>query len=88
MAQVDEEATTYLEQVAAKLQAEGVEQVRCELLHGDAGETLTEFAQTIPNNLVVMSTHGRSGIGRWVLGSVTDRVVRQSGDPVLVIRAN
>jgi len=31
-----------------------------------------------------MSTHGRSGVGRWVMGSVADRVVRQGGEPVLV----
>jgi nucleotide-binding universal stress UspA family protein len=34
-----------------------------------------------------MTTHGRSGIGRWLLGSVADRVVRHSRDPVLVVRA-
>ena len=37
-------------------------------------------------SLVVMTTHGRSGVGRVVLGSVTDRVVRHSNGPVLVIR--
>jgi nucleotide-binding universal stress UspA family protein len=44
------------------------------------GPTLSE---TI---LVAMSTHGKSGIGRWAIGSVTERVVRHSSDPVLVIR--
>jgi nucleotide-binding universal stress UspA family protein len=34
-----------------------------------------------------MTTHGRSGFCRWVMGSVADRVVRQTGDPVLVVRA-
>jgi nucleotide-binding universal stress UspA family protein len=33
-----------------------------------------------------MSTHGRSGIERWVLGSVTEKVIHHSRDPVLVIR--
>jgi len=33
-----------------------------------------------------MSTHGRSGVGRWVLGSVTEKVVQNSRDPVLVVR--
>lgn len=37
--------------------------------------------------MVAMTTHGRTGIERWMLGSVTDRVVRISGDPVLFIRA-
>jgi nucleotide-binding universal stress UspA family protein len=39
-----------------------------------------------PNNLIAMCTHGRSGVRRWMLGSVTETVVRHSGDPVLVIR--
>jgi nucleotide-binding universal stress UspA family protein len=34
-----------------------------------------------------MCTHGRSGVQRWMLGSVTERVLRHSGDPVLVVRA-
>jgi len=38
--------------------------------------------------MVAMCTHGRSGMGRWVLGSVTDRVVSNCGAPVLVIRPN
>jgi len=33
-----------------------------------------------------VGTHGRSGVKRWVLGSVTEKVVRHSGDPVLVVR--
>lgn len=44
------------------------------------GPTLSE---TI---LVAMSTHSKSGIERWAIGSVTERVVRHSSDPVLVIR--
>ena len=39
-----------------------------------------------PDDRIAMCTHGWSGLGRWVLGNVTDRVVRYSGDPVLVIR--
>ena len=40
-----------------------------------------------PDNLIAMCTHGRSGVRRWMLGSVTETVVRHSGDPVLVLRA-
>jgi nucleotide-binding universal stress UspA family protein len=46
------------------------------------------LAQTTPDNLIAMCTHGRSGVKRWALGSVTEKVVRHSGDPVLVIRAD
>ena len=56
-------------------------------LHGHAAETIVVLARETPDNLVAMTTDGRSGIGRWVLGSVTGRVVRQSWDTVLVIRA-
>ena len=41
-----------------------------------------------PGASIAMSTHGRSGLDRWVLVSVTDRVIRYSGDPVLVIRSS
>jgi len=37
--------------------------------------------------LLVMSTHGASGVGRWVLGSITERVVRHSETAVVVVRA-
>jgi nucleotide-binding universal stress UspA family protein len=52
-----------------------------------AGEII-KLARETPDNFVAMCTHGRSGIRRWVLGSVTERVVRHSGDPVLIIRAS
>ena len=50
-----------------------------------AGEII-DLARKTPDNLIAMCTHGWSGIGRWVLGNVTERVVRHSGDPVLIIR--
>jgi nucleotide-binding universal stress UspA family protein len=37
--------------------------------------------------MIAMSTHGRSGIGRWLLGSVAEKVVRHSDVPVLLLRA-
>jgi len=48
---------------------------------------VADFARETPHSLVAMTTHGRSGLGRWILGSVADRVIRHSGGPVLVIRA-
>ena len=41
-----------------------------------------------PPRLVVMSTHGRSGISRWVMGSVTDKVLHTTANPMLIVRAN
>lgn len=56
------------------------------LLEGDVAPELIKLASSTPDTLVVMSTHGRSGIPRMVLGSVADEVVRRSGVPVLVVR--
>lgn len=75
----------YLSEVAQRVQADGIE-VSWEMLQGDAGNAIVECATKMSNNLVAMSTHGRSGLGRMIMGSVTDKVIRQSGDPVLVVR--
>ena len=56
-------------------------------LEGEVAEKIIGLARERPESLLAMCTHGRTGVGRWVLGSATDRVVRHSGDPVLVIRA-
>lgn len=80
-------ASDYLDARAYQLQAEGLRRVSALALEGDAAEVIINIARRTADNLVVMCTHGRSGIGRWVLGSVTEKVVRHSGDPVLVVRA-
>jgi nucleotide-binding universal stress UspA family protein len=54
---------------------------------GYGAEEIITLARKTPDNFIAMCTHGRSGIKRWVLGSVTERVVRHSGDPVLIIRS-
>ena len=58
-----------------------------QLLHGHPSGAIVDHAREVRNNFVAMTTHGHSGFGRWLLGSVADRVVQGSGDPVLVIRA-
>jgi nucleotide-binding universal stress UspA family protein len=54
---------------------------------GDAGEFVVEAARTWEANIVVMSTHGRSGLGRWIFGSVADYVLRHAPVPVLLVPA-
>jgi nucleotide-binding universal stress UspA family protein len=80
------EATDYLQAKVEELQAEGIEKVSFVAVEGKGPEEIIDLARKTANNIVAMSTHGRSGIGRWIMGSVTDRVVCYSGDPVLVIR--
>lgn len=81
------EAQRYLEEKAARLKAEGLDKVRSSVLEGDPAGQIIQLAQQTPDNIVAMCTRGRSGMSRWVLGSITEKVVRHCGDPVLVVRA-
>jgi len=84
---VRDEAREYLDKKVKELKSQGLENVSSVLLEGFAAERIITLAQETPQNLIAICTHGRTGARRWVLGSVTERVVRHSGDPVLVIRA-
>lgn len=79
------EARAYLERVAERLTADGL-QVDIVLRKGEPADTVIDVAKELEADLIVMATHGRTGLGRWVLGSVADRVVRASHLPVLLIR--
>ena len=82
-----EEADAYLEDKVNELHQNGIDKVSSILSIGSGADEIIELAQTTPDNLIAMCTHGRSGVKRWALGSVTEKVVRHSGDPVLVVRA-
>jgi len=81
------EATDYLDQKAQELRRNGLSRVSVLASEGDAAEQITELAKRTAHSMVVMCSHGRSGVGRWVLGSVAERVARHSAGPVLIIRA-
>ena len=81
-----DEASSYIEKIAGELEAMGIAKVSCVTPEGFAADEIISLGQKTPNNLIAMCTHGRSGVKRWVLGSVTEKVVRHSGDPVLVLR--
>ena len=84
---VREEAAAYLEAKVNELKQNGIEKVSSILLVGSGADEIIDLARNTPDNLIAMCTHGRSGVKRWALGSVTEKVVRHSGDPVLVVRA-
>jgi nucleotide-binding universal stress UspA family protein len=81
-----EQARKYLGRVEKKMKAKGIP-VRSEVLMGNPAESITKFAEKEGMDLIVMSSHGRSGPSRWALGSVTDKVFRASCVPVLMVRA-
>jgi len=76
-------ATEYLSSVQARLPAEIVSEML--VVRGSPAPTLLEVLERDRVDLVVMSTHGRGGLQRFVLGSVTERVVR-AGVPTVVVR--
>jgi nucleotide-binding universal stress UspA family protein len=76
----------YLAGVQKALKADGIN-AEIELRRGNVAEEIMLFAVKCEADLIIMSTHGRSGLGRWVYGSVTDRVLRYADVPVLLIRA-
>jgi nucleotide-binding universal stress UspA family protein len=80
------EAETYLEGKTQQLRAEGLDRVISTAIEGDPAGEIIDLACKTPNNLIAMSSHGRSGVGRWILGSVTEKVIHHSRDPVLIIR--
>jgi nucleotide-binding universal stress UspA family protein len=80
------EAEEYLEAVATRLRAKGVPVVRTSVWYGAAAPAIIEAAQVANADLIVMSTPGRSGLGRLVLGSVAASVLRGARTPVLLVR--
>ncbi len=85
LAESDQEPADYLDHVAADLRAAGF-QVTTEICAGPVAETILEYAEGIGADLIAMSTHGRSGLARWFIGSVADKIVRGARLPVLLVR--
>lgn len=82
---LEKDAAEYLDRTVDALRAGGL-RVQGALLRGDPAAELVNLAARTPGALVVMSTHGRAGVERLVLGSVADRLVRDSHSPVLLTR--
>lgn len=80
------EAGEYVDARVRGLEDQGV-RARGRVCVGPAAETILGVAKEERATLIAMSTHGRSGISRWVFGSVAEKVVRSSPVPVMVMRA-
>ena len=77
-------AKNYLAQVTNRLKEEGMS-VQPVIIQGKVAEGILDYAVKNQIDLIMMSTHGRSGPSRWALGSVADRVIRHSVIPVLMV---
>ena len=80
------EAEEYLAAMATRLREQGVERVETSVWYGPAASTIVEAARLRKADLIAMSTHGRSGLGRLILGSVAESVLRGTATPILLMR--
>ncbi len=80
----DRGAQTHLDDIAARLTKDGVTPDKV-IRFGKAHEEIVRFAEEHKVDLIVMGTHGRTGLAHLLVGSVTERVVRTSKVPVLTV---
>jgi nucleotide-binding universal stress UspA family protein len=80
----EQDAQRYLQKLADSLAHQGIN-VQWEVLRGGTARTLEGLAEQLADNMIALASHGRSGLARWVLGSVAEDLIQKTGDPVLVI---
>lgn len=80
------DAENYLQKISGRYADKGWN-VQTQIIKGTAAEAIAEYAEKNGGDLIVIATHGRSGVSRWVWGSVADRVLHASCVPVLMVRA-
>ena len=81
-----EGAEQYMTTVKKRLFSQGID-VNTVVLEGKIADSLVDYANNNDFDLIVMATHGRSGLARWVVGSVADKILHCSTVPVLLIRS-
>ncbi|MBI2360946.1 MAG: universal stress protein [Deltaproteobacteria bacterium] len=84
-ASMNRESVSYLETVARSFS--GPARITCEVQIGRPAEIIVDRASATPGTLIAMATHGRAGVQRWLLGSVADKVLHATKDPLLLVRS-
>lgn len=75
----------YLKSINSRLSDSGIKSTY-EVVTGDPADKIVEYAEDKRISLIAMSTHGRTGLARWVLGSVADKVLHGARTPILLVR--
>jgi nucleotide-binding universal stress UspA family protein len=86
--ELQQQASEYLEEMKSDLVKRGWK-IKSQIVKGEVGEvaqSIMQVAEKEKIDLVVIATHGRTGVSRWVYGSVANRIVEESLQPVLLIR--
>ena len=79
------EAEAYLQGVKGRLEAKGFA-VDTHVRYGDEAEELLAHSSHADIDLIAMSTHGRSGVKRFLLGSVAEKIIRHATKPIYLVR--
>lgn len=82
----EERAKAYLQSIAQSLETKGIETEVVALQGAQVGEEIIDYAKNNGIDLIAIATHGRTGLGRAVFGSIADYVLRHSSLPLLVIK--
>lgn len=83
-----DEAKAYLERVSKRLQSTKINPVCKVAVNENPAKAILEAKKEVNADLIAMATHGRSGLTRFAIGSVADKVMRESGIPVLMVRSS
>lgn len=81
------EAETYLDEIEERLATTGVRNVETAVWYGPAALAIVEAARFHQVSMIVMTTHGRTGLGRLIMGSVAESVLHGTTTPILLLRA-
>lgn len=84
MAQEQQLARNYLEPLVQSLSG-GDLKVSSQVALGDPAETVLDLAEDAEASLIVLTSHGRSGLRRWLMGSVAERIARHAHCPVMIV---
>jgi len=75
------------QEIEEKLESQGID-ADAFVEYGTPSQTILDFADENDIDLIIMSTHGRTGVDRFLIGSVTEKIIRNSKIPVLTVRHN
>jgi nucleotide-binding universal stress UspA family protein len=80
------EAESYLRDLADRLQETGLP-LKIQILEGEAAEQIIDFAHNSDVNLIILSSHGQSGLTGWNVGSVVQKIVMRARTSIMIVRA-
>jgi nucleotide-binding universal stress UspA family protein len=85
-AHMQQQCRVYLSQAEKKLRESGLKITTQSSLGSNVAEEIIDFASQNKVDLIIVATHGRSGVSRWAFGSIANKILQSSPVPVMVIR--